>query len=88
MGLLDNYDDVFVRVDEHDKGVVPRNWMTVGTIGSGKSNTNQVFIEETLAADYAQIVIDPEGEYIFMDEPSEAAGIEGDLVTAQPADAG
>ncbi len=79
LGLLDNYDDVLVRVDENDKGVVPRNWLTVGTIGSGKSNTNQVFIEETLAANYAQIVVDPEGEYIFMDQQSEMPGIEADL---------
>lgn len=70
LGLLDSYDDVLVRVDGNDKGVMPRNWLTVGTIGSGKSNTNQVFIEETLQANYAQIVIDPEGEYIFMDEPT------------------
>lgn len=70
LGLLDSYEDVFVRVDGNDKGVMPRNWLTVGTIGSGKSNTNQVFIEETLQANYAQIVIDPEGEYIFMDKPS------------------
>jgi uncharacterized protein len=79
LGLLDNYENVFVRVDENDKGVVPRNWMTVGTVGSGKSNTNQVFIEETITANYAQVVIDPEGEYIFMDQPSETPGIEDDL---------
>ncbi len=79
LGLLDNYDDVLVRVDENNKGVVPRNWLTVGTIGSGKSNTNQVFIEETLAANYAQIVVDPEGEYIFMDQQSEIPSIEADL---------
>ena len=79
LGLLDNYDDVLVRIDESDKGVVPRNWLTVGTIGSGKSNTNQVFIEETLATGYAQIVIDPEGEYIFMDRPSDIPNLESDL---------
>src|SRR5215510_15100102 len=44
LGTLDNYDDVFVRIDGNDKGVIPRNWMTVGTVGSGKSNTTQVFI--------------------------------------------
>jgi DNA helicase HerA-like ATPase len=74
MGLLDNYEDVFVQVKD-DKAVVPRNWLTVGTIGSGKSNTNQVFIEETLVAGYAQVVVDPEGEYIFMDQPSEMQNI-------------
>lgn len=70
LGLLDSYEDVLVRIDGDDKGVMPRNWLTVGTIGSGKSNTNQVFIEETLKAGYAQVVIDPEGEYIFMDQPT------------------
>jgi hypothetical protein len=81
LGLLDNYENVLVRVDENDKGVVPRNWLTVGTVGSGKSNTNQVFIEETLDANYAQIVVDPEGEYIFMDQKSETLGIDEDLKT-------
>ncbi|HXG91647.1 MAG TPA: DUF87 domain-containing protein, partial [Blastocatellia bacterium] len=65
--------------DGDNKGVVPRNWLTVGTIGSGKTNTCQVFIEETLAAGYAQVVVDPEGEYIFMDEPSSAPHIDEDL---------
>jgi hypothetical protein len=71
LGLLDNYEEVFVRIDENDKGVVPRNWLTVGTVGSGKSNTTQVFTEETLMANYAQIIVDPEGEYIFMDKPTD-----------------
>lgn len=79
LGMLDNYDDVFVEIKGDDKGVVPRNWLTVGTIGSGKTNTNQVFIEETLEAGYAQIVVDPEGEYIFMDQPSDAQNVAEDL---------
>ena len=79
MGLLDNYEDIFVQVDGDNKGVVPRNWLTVGTIGSGKTNTCQVFIEETLAAGYSQVVVNPEGEYIFMDEPSSAPYIDEDL---------
>ncbi|MEN3336159.1 MAG: hypothetical protein V7641_5524 [Blastocatellia bacterium] len=79
MGLLDNYEAIFVQIDGENKGVVPRNWLTVGTIGSGKTNTCQVFIEETLAAGYAQVVVDPEGEYIFMDQPSGAANINEDL---------
>ncbi len=79
LGMLDNYDDVFVEINGDDKGVVPRNWLTVGTVGSGKTNTNQVFIEETLEAGYAQIVVDPEGEYIFMDLPSDAQNVAEDL---------
>lgn len=71
LGHLDNYEDTLVYLDGQNKGYIPRNILTVGTIGSGKSNTNQVFIEETLADGFAQIVLDPEGEYIFMDQAAE-----------------
>jgi hypothetical protein len=74
LGLLDGYGDVYVQLDGDDKGVLPRNLLTVGTIGSGKSNTCQVVVEETLAAGYAQIVVDPEGEYVFMDQATRARG--------------
>lgn len=73
LGMLDNYPDVLVRIDENDKGVVPRNWLTVGTVGSGKSNTTQVFVEETLQSNYAHIIVDPEGEYIYMDQATDQA---------------
>jgi DNA helicase HerA-like ATPase len=88
LGQLDNYDRIFVEIDGDNKGVVPRNWLTVGTIGSGKTNTCQVFIEETLAAGYAQVVVDPEGEYISMDQPSSAAGIAEDLKSFERAPRG
>lgn len=71
LGRLDIYEDVLVRLDPFDKNVLPRNLLTVGTVGSGKSNTNQVIIEETVASGYAQVVIDPESEFIFMDRPAE-----------------
>ncbi len=79
LGYLDNYEEIFVRIRENDKGIIPRNWLTVGTIGSGKSNTNQVFIEETLATGFAQVVLDPEGEYIFMDQPTDGQGVAEEL---------
>lgn len=79
LGMLNTYENIWVQIDGDDKGVVPRNWLTVGTVGSGKSNTNQVFIEETLDAGYAQVVVDPEGEYIFMDQPSDAPGVADEL---------
>jgi uncharacterized protein len=76
LGHLDTYKDVFVYLDGDNKDYLPRNVLTVGTVGSGKSNTDQVLIEETLAANYAQIVVDPEGEYTLMDKPVETAGVE------------
>jgi hypothetical protein len=83
LGHLDNYEDTLVLLKENDKGVIPRNWLTVGTIGSGKSNTNQVFIEETLANGFAQVVFDPEGEYIFMDQQTNIKGAEAELARFQ-----
>lgn len=79
LGHLDNYEDTLVCLDERDKSYIPRNFLTVGTIGSGKSNTNQVFIEETLANGFAQIVLDPEGEYIFMDQSAEGGELAQEL---------
>ncbi len=79
LGRVDGYEDVQLLLDEADKNVLPRNLLTVGTIGSGKSNTNQVIIEETVRAGYAQVVVDPEGEYTLMDQPVDRPGIEEEL---------
>jgi hypothetical protein len=76
LGQLDTYKDVFVHIDGDNKDYLPRNVLTVGTVGSGKSNTDQVLIEETLAANYAQVVVDPEGEYTLMDKPVEMDGVQ------------
>ena len=46
--MLDNYDDVFVEIDGNDKGVVPTQLAHRRHYRKRqKSNTNQVFIEET-----------------------------------------
>ena len=42
-----------------------------GTTGSGKSNTIQVLMEETLDQGFGVLVFDIEGEYIDMDKPTE-----------------
>jgi hypothetical protein len=54
---------------------LPRNLGIFGTVGSGKSNTAQVVIEEAAANGWAVIVLDVEGEYTDMDQPAD----EGDL---------
>lgn len=79
LGQLDTYKDVFVSIDGDTKDYLPRNVLTVGTVGSGKSNTNQVLIEETLAAGYAQVVADPEGEFTLMDKPVDRDGVQESL---------
>jgi DNA helicase HerA-like ATPase len=68
LGTLMNYEDVRVEADSTHKGFLPRNVGIFGTVGSGKSNTIQVLMEEALRAGWAVVAIDVEGEYVRMDE--------------------
>lgn len=73
MGHLTGYEQIRVKLNAHEKKVLPRNLGVFGTVGSGKTNTAQVLIEEIVAAGWAVIVLDVEGEYISMDKPNEEA---------------
>jgi len=73
IGHLTGYDQVRVKLNAHEKKVLPRNLGIFGTVGSGKTNTAQVLIEEAIAAGWAVIILDVEGEYISMDKPNEEA---------------
>ena len=57
-----------VKVNSDNKNFFPRNIGIFGTVGSGKSNTTQVLIEEAIQAGWAVIAIDVEGEYVRMNE--------------------
>ncbi len=70
LGSVLGLDDLWVELRADDKGVLPRNLGIFGTVGSGKSNSCQVVIEEAAKAGWAVVVIDVEGEYVDMDEPS------------------
>lgn len=70
LGSLVGYPDVRVAINSKLKSVLPRNLGIFGTVGSGKTNTSQVLIEEASRAGYAVIVLDVEGEYIAMDQPT------------------
>ena len=70
LGQLSGYESVKVRFDSNKKAVLPRNIGIFGTVGSGKTNSSQVLIEEAAANGWAVIVIDVEGEYISMDKPN------------------
>lgn len=70
LGHLMRYENVVVRADGGNKNFLPRNVGVFGTVGSGKSNTTQVVIEEAIDAGWAVVVIDVEGEYVCMDEPT------------------
>jgi hypothetical protein len=71
LGNLTGQDDLWVELRGKDKGVLPRNLGIFGTVGSGKSNTCQVIVEEAARAGWAVIVLDVEGEYVDMDAPSD-----------------
>lgn len=70
LGVLDGYPDVKVRIPSNKNAALPRNIGIFGTVGSGKTNTSQVLIEEAASHNWAVIVLDIEGEYVNMDAPS------------------
>jgi hypothetical protein len=70
LGSVSGRDDLTVSLSSHDKDVLPRNLGIFGTVGSGKSNTTQVLIEEASAHGWAVVLLDVEGEYVEMDAPS------------------
>jgi hypothetical protein len=79
LGSLSGQDDLWVCLQSHNKGVLPRNVGIFGTVGSGKSNTAQVVVEEAARNGWAVIVLDVESEYIDMDQPSDEDSLTGRL---------
>ncbi len=71
LGRLDGYDGIRVNLHSDQKKVLPRNVGIFGTVGSGKTNTSQLLIEQASAAGWAVIVLDVEGEYCLMNMPQD-----------------
>ncbi len=73
IGHLMGYEEqkIEVKSNSANKNFLPRNVGIFGTVGSGKSNTTQVLIEEATIAGWAVVVIDVEGEYVKMNEPND-----------------
>jgi len=79
LGNVCGQDDIIVRLQSRDKSVLPRNLGIFGTVGSGKSNTAQVVVEEAASNGWAVIVIDVEAEYVEMDAPTADESLAGKL---------
>lgn len=79
LGALVGYPGVQVTMDSQSKKVLPRNVGIFGTVGSGKTNTAQVLIEEASRDGYGVVVLDVEGEYTAMDEPTREKSLEPKL---------
>ncbi|HEX9990862.1 MAG TPA: ATP-binding protein [Chloroflexia bacterium] len=70
IGLVVGYNNIEVRVPKGDKSVLPRHTGILGTTGGGKSTTVARLISEAQANGYAVIVLDVEGEYTQINEPT------------------
>ena len=95
LGLAADYADLEVRVPSDRKDVFPRHTAILGTTGGGKSTTVARLVQQAQAAGMAVILLDVEGEYTFLHEPtddrrmsrrwriaaSNAAGIPADRMT-------
>ena len=71
LGHLSGHSNAKVHAQSTNTNFLPRNVGIFGTVGSGKSNTAQVLIEEALEAGWAVVLIDVEGEYVRMNEPTD-----------------
>ncbi len=69
IGLADGFDDLSVAIPS-DKKVLPRHVGILGTTGGGKSTTVSGLIAKAQAAGIAVVVIDTEGEYCAINEPT------------------
>lgn len=71
LGLVVGYEHVEVGVPSDQKSVLPRHTAVLGTTGSGKSTTISRLVQQAQQAGMAVILLDVEGEYTFMHEPTE-----------------
>ncbi len=74
-----NEERVEVRANSENKNFLPRNVGIFGTVGSGKSNTVQVLVEEATQAGWACVIIDVEGEYVRMNEENDRSDMNATL---------
>ncbi|MGH2559016.1 MAG: ATP-binding protein [Thermomicrobiales bacterium] len=71
VGLAVGHQGVEVCVPSTNKSVLPRHTGIIGTTGGGKSTTVAGFIAEAQKAGLAIVLLDVEGEYTFLNEPSD-----------------
>ncbi len=71
LGLAVGHDRVVVGVPSDSKSVLPRHTAILGTTGGGKSNTVAGLVRQAQAAGLAVVLLDVEGEYTFLHEPTD-----------------
>lgn len=71
LGLAEGYDDLPVCIPPEKKSVLPRHLAVLGTTGGGKSTTISGIIAKLSDAGTSVILVDTEGEYCAVNEPTE-----------------
>jgi uncharacterized protein len=71
IGMVVGHRNVTVNVPSDKKFVLPRHTAILGTTGGGKSTTVARLVQQAQAAGMAVILLDVEGEYSFLHEPTE-----------------
>ncbi len=71
LGRASGHENISVGIPSDRKAVLPRHTGILGTTGGGKSTTVSRLIAEAQQADFAVVVLDVEGEYTYLSEPTE-----------------
>ena len=75
LGLAVGHEAVVVGVPSSAKSVLPRHTAVLGTTGGGKSTTIAGLVQQAQAAGMAVVLLDVEGEYTFLHEPTDDAAM-------------
>jgi DNA helicase HerA-like ATPase len=70
LGLAVGHDELPILVPSNKKWVLPRHTAILGTTGAGKSTTVAGLVCQAQRAGMSVVVLDVEGEYTFMHEPT------------------
>ena len=70
LGFAVGHDELLVGIPSASKNVLPRHTAILGTTGGGKSTTVAGLVRQAAKAGMAVILLDVEGEYTFLHEPT------------------
>lgn len=71
LGLVVGQEEIVVAIPTDKKSVLPRHSGILGTTGGGKSTTVSELVHQFQKANVATIILDVEGEYTEIDQPTE-----------------
>jgi uncharacterized protein len=71
LGMVVGHENVVVGVPSDQKAVLPRHTAVLGTTGGGKSTTVARLVQQAQQANMAVILLDVEGEYTHLHEPTD-----------------